>query len=281
MLAGAGFAAGAPNARIRIGCQARSYFAPVKDRAKILAAMDDMAAAGIEGMECNHLCMAGEFERPDAMRAELARRKLELIGLHVGGRLHDADGAEKARADIDRVARGAKALGASYVVLSPAAIRGLDGAAMQAALHRKGGELNRAGDLCAKLGVRLAVHNHTEETLRGWAEFRMLAEKTNPGAVWFMADIGHSAITGVDPVPFLRDYHARIPGIHVRDHKGEKQVAIGTGTIDYKAVAEGLASRRWAGWVILELEAGGIAGHTKESAVRSGRDYLRKVLGLG
>jgi|GEM_PF-3345393 len=281
MLAGAASAFAASGARIRIGCQARSYFAPARDRARLLAAMDDMQAAGIEGMECNHLCMADDFERPESMRAELARRKLDLIGLHVGGRFDDAHLAEKSRVEIERVARGAKALGASHVVVSPAAVRGLSGAAMQAAVHRKGDELNRAGEVCARIGVRLAVHNHREETLRGWSEFRLLAEKTNPSTVSFFVDVGHSAVTGEDPVPFLRDYHWRIPAIHVRDHQGEKQAAVGAGTINYQAIAEGLGSRRWGGWLILELEAGGIPGHTPGSAVRAGRDYLRKTFGLG
>ncbi len=273
-----GFAA---RGRVRFGCQTRSYYNPVKDRARLLRALDDIAAAGYEGFETNQLCLAEDFESPAAMKEELAKRKLALFGLHLGAKLSDAPGREKARADAARVAKGIRALGGSHLVMSPAAVRNVSGAELQSAYHSKAAELTELSKICADQGVKLAVHNHLEETMRGWAEFRVLAEKTRPGQTWFVVDVGPSGLTGQDPCSFLSEYHARIAGIHVRDYKGEKQVRLGAGTVNLRGVAEALDKRQWKGWALVELEAGAILGLTVEQASRQALRYLREEVKLG
>jgi len=272
---------GAASQGVRIGCQTRSYFAPVKDRSRLLRALDDIAAAGFAGFETNQLCLADAFANPGPMKEEMARRKLELFGLHLGGRLHETAGAAKAREDTLRVAKGIRALGGGALVFSPAAVNGLTGAELQAAFHRKADELTALGRICNGEGVRLCVHNHNEETLRGWAEFRVTGDKTRPREVWFLVDLGPSALTGQDPVSFLTDYHSRIAGLHVRDYQGEKQVRLGAGSVNLKGAAEALNRLRWSGWVLVEQEAGTIPGLTTEQASRQALKYIREEMKFG
>lgn len=282
VIAGAAAAAlPAAEGRVRIGCQTRSYYVPVKDRAKLLSTLTSISAAGFAGFETNQMCLAEDFDNPSAMKEELSKRKLELFGLHLGGRLHDAPGLEKARADVTRVAKGAKSLGGKYVVFSPAAQRGLEGVELQAYFHRKAEALTELGRICNGSGVKLAVHNHTEETLRGWAEFRVIAEKTRQNEVAMVADLGPSGLTGQDPSSFLSEYHMRIAGLHIRDYRDEKQVKLGAGVVNLKGAAAALNKRQWRGWAMVELEGGGIAGMTADQAARHALAYIRDEMKLG
>ncbi len=271
----------AAESRVRIGCQTRSYYVPVKDRARLLSTLTSIASAGFAGFETNQMCLAEDFENPSAMKGEIANRKLELFGLHIGGRLHDAPGLEKARADVARVAKGAKALGGRFVVFSPAAQRGLEGAELQAYFHRKAEALTELGRICNGNGVKLAVHNHTEETLRGWAEFRVIAEKTRQNEVAIVADVGPSGLTGQDPSSFLSEYHMRVAGLHIRDYRDGKQVKLGAGAVNLMGVAAALNKRQWRGWALVELEGGGIAGMTADQAARHALAYVRDEMKLG
>ena len=273
---GAAFAA-AP--RIRTGCQTRSYYVPNRDRAQLNAALDDIAAAGFEGFETNQMCLAADFAHPGPLRADLARRKLELLGLHVGGNLHAPAAAPQTLETMRGVAQGAKNLGAEMLVVSAAAVRNMEGSALQVAMRQKAVALEELGKWCRAFGVRLAAHNHTEETLRNFSEFRLIAEATSAANVSLMVDVGHTGVTGVDPVPFLHDYGRRVAGIHVRDYRDGKHVALGKGVVNLKGVAKVLHDTKWSGWVILELEAA--AGAAKPpDAVRAARKYLREEMGM-
>lgn len=274
-------AARAAEGRVRTGCQTRSYYVPVKDRAKLLATLTSISAAGFAGFETNQLCMAEDFANPGPMKEELAKRRLELFGLHMGARLHDAAGLEKARADVTRTAKGVQALGGKYLVLSPASEKGLAGVELQAYFHRKAEALTELGRICNGSGVRLAVHNHTEETLRGWSEFKVLAEKTRRNEVAMVVDVGPSGLTGQDPSAFLSEYYLRIAGLHIRDYRDGKQVKLGTGVVNLKGVAEALNRRQWRGWALVELEGGGIAGLTADQAARQALAYIRDEMKLG
>jgi sugar phosphate isomerase/epimerase len=278
LLAAAPLAA-APN--VRVGCQTRSYYAPVKDRAKLLATLDQIAAAGFSGIETNNLCMADDFDNPGPMKDELAKRKLELFGLHLGARLHDSTGIDKARADTLRVAKGIRALGGSTLVMSPAAVRGVEGVELQSAISRKADELTSLSKICRDHGVRLAVHNHLEETRRGWAEFRLIGDKTRPGEVWFLVDVGPSGLTGEDPVGFLSHFHTRLAGLHIRDYKDGHQVKLGSGAVNLKGVAQALLRVNWRGWVLVENETEGVPGMTVDQAARHSLAYIKGTMGLG
>jgi inosose dehydratase len=274
-------AVAAPAGRVKIGCQTRSYYVPVKDRAKLLATLDAISAAGFVGFETNQLCMQDDFASPAPMKDELSRRKLELFGLHAGARLLDSTGLEKARLDVTRVANGVRALGGSYVVVSPAAVRDLSGAELQAAYHRKAEALTELGRICNGAGVKLAIHNHLEETRRGWAEFRVLAEKTRQSEVAMVVDVGPSGLTGEDPASFLSEYHLRVAGLHFRDYRDGRQVKLGAGLVNLRGVAEALNKRRWKGWAIVELEGGGIPGLTADQAARHALAHIRDEMKLG
>ncbi|MBS1825078.1 MAG: sugar phosphate isomerase/epimerase [Acidobacteria bacterium] len=258
--------------RIRVGCQSRSYAAPTRDVQQFLAYLDDMAEAGYAGFETNYISLEAGFANPAPLRAEIARRKLELIGLHAGAPLHTPEQVTKAEALFAHVAAGVMALGGHYAMLSPNA--GKDPALWQS----KAAAIERLAGVCRKAGVELLVHNHVEEARNNFEEFRFLLRNC---PVRLLVDVGHAARAGVNAAPFCVEHHKRIAAVHVKDWKGDAntQVTIGTGDVDVKSALAALRKAKWQGWVIAELEGNPVPGVSREQNVRNAREYLKTLLG--
>jgi sugar phosphate isomerase/epimerase len=73
--------------------------------------------------------------------------------------------------------------------------------------------LPRVGPLAEKHDVTVAIHNHTT----GPAEFAQ-AMAVSP-RMWVNLDVGHFFAMGHDPVAYLRQHHARITNLHVKDRQ--------------------------------------------------------------
>ncbi len=256
---------------MRVGCQSRSYAAPKRDVTQFLAYLDDMAAAGYEGFETNYISLETAFADPAPVRAEIAKRKIELIGLHAGSPLHTPEQVAKAEALFAHVAAGVKALGGTYVMLSPAA--GKD----QALWETKAAAIERLAKVCRKAGVELLVHNHVEEARNNFEEFRFLLRHSS---VRLLVDVGHATRAGVNASSFCVEHHGRIAAVHVKDWKGDHmtQVTLGTGDVDVRGALAALRGKDWQGWVIAELEGNPVPGVSRERNVRNAREYLRKVI---
>ena len=69
-----------------------------------------MAAAGYAGFETNYISLEAGFANPAPLRAEFAKRKIELIGLHAGAALHTPEQVTKAEALFAHVAAGEEGL---------------------------------------------------------------------------------------------------------------------------------------------------------------------------
>lgn len=257
---------------IKVGCQSRSYAAPSRDVRQFLTYVDDMAAAGYEGFETNYVSLESGFTDPAPLRAEIARRKMSLIGLHAGSALHTPELVSKAEALFAHVAAGVKALGGSYAMLSPAA--GKD----PGLLKSKAEAIERLAAVCRKAGVELLVHNHVEEARNNFEEFRFLL---NHSSVKLLVDVGHAARAGVNAAAFCEQHHSRIAAIHVKDWKADhmNQVTLGSGDVPVKSALAALRKRNWRGWVIAELEGNPVPGVTREQNVRDARSFLKQVIG--
>lgn len=257
--------------RIRMGCQSRSYAAPNRDVSQFLTYLEDMAAAGYEGFETNYISLEAGFADPAPLRAEIAKRKIELIGLHAGAALHTQEQVTKAEALFAHVAAGVKALGGQYAMLSPNA--GKDPALWQS----KATAIERLAGVCRKAGVELLVHNHVEEARNNFEEFRFLLKNSS---VRLLLDVGHAARAGVNAASFCAEHHRRIAAVHVKDWKGDAnaQVTLGTGDVDVKSALAALRRQKWQGWVIAELEGNPVPGISRDQNVRNARAYLKNVL---
>lgn len=256
---------------LKVGCQTRSYMAPNRDRAKLMTMLDDIAAAGFAGVETNFISVEQSFADPAPMITEFRRRKLSLIGLHMGIPWNNAERMDAALATFETVVKGVTALKGTHVVIS--------GEATGDALKRKCETLEKLSRRTREAGIRLAVHNHTEEALDDWKEFRYLLAHTGPG-VWLLVDAGHAIMARQDPWLLLREHGGRIAGVHLRDRLPDKPVLMGQGLLNLKGLGRAVKESNWTGWLIVELEGYPMEGVSPEQGVREARRMIRQDVGV-
>lgn len=83
--------------------------------------------------------------------------------------------------------------------------------------------LNANGEITAKYGMKLVVHNHANEFM--WLDgedgerriYDLLLQNTDPALVGFEFDIGWGLLAGADCPAIIRQYPGRFPLIHVKE----------------------------------------------------------------
>jgi sugar phosphate isomerase/epimerase len=263
--------AGAADTRLRLGCQTRAYGSPIRDREKLLAVLDDLAAVGYEGFETNFASLQASFADPAPMRGEIEKRRVPLIGLHLGTGFYDPARIEQEQAQVLEVARATKAFGGTHLMLSGNHPRGEWTAEM---VDRKCRELNRAARACRELGIQLCAHNHGRELEHGGEHFRELMAGTYPDLVSFVFDVGNPFPADFSPLESIGRFLNRIAAFHLRDTKQGKEVLTGSGEFDFAGLGKLLHERNWSGWLIIELNRRDDIPSRK--LIADARDYIRQ-----
>lgn len=263
----------------RAGCQTRAFGSPIPQKDRFLAALDDIAKAGYEGIETNFASLEHSFDDPGLMREEFRKRRLELIGLHGSPRLANAELAETEMRKGERIARGIRALGGGLFVMSGSGVaRTADGKLSGDVLQLWCRNLNTFGQYCADQGVRLCVHNHAKEVSNNAEELLRVMEGTNARVVSFVVDVSFFLDVGLKPEEWVARFAPRMAGIHLRDHKAAKEVVLGEGELNPEAVAAELRKAGWSGWVILELNKR--TDRTSPQMIKEARSYMKTRMGV-
>jgi sugar phosphate isomerase/epimerase len=100
------------------------------------------------------------------------------------------------------------------------------------------GEFNQIGEQCKSAGIQFAYHNHAIEFERIGDQIpqEVLMDETEPGLVYFEADLFWITKGGYDPLKLIKKYPGRISLFHVKEvgEDGEETTA-GQGTINFKS----------------------------------------------
>jgi inosose dehydratase len=175
--------------------------------------LSEMAALGLTATELGPqgwLPLDG-----DAVRAELERYGLRLVGGFVPVVVHEAD----LSATRERVRRAAEQLSvAGAEVFVAAAVQDGDWSPPvpldDDGWRRAGAHLHELADLLAGDGLTLVLHPHVGTLVESATDVeRALAHTDVP---WCL-DTGHLLIGGVEPVRFVRDHADRIGHVHLKD----------------------------------------------------------------
>lgn len=144
--------------------------------------------------------------------------------------------------------------------------------------------LGEAAGVIRGQGVAPALHQHVGTWLETEAETRFVLDTVPPDLLGFGPDLGHLAWAGADPAAMIRDYRARVLGVHVKDLRGEVAARGKAAGWDYRAtvraglwVEPGLGSvgvdaalaalpAGFDGWLIVEVDRGAQA--TPEESVQ-------------
>jgi inosose dehydratase len=134
-----------------------------------------------------------------------------------------------------------------------------------------GARMNALGKLAQDFGLTLGYHPHFNtvgETREGMAR---VLEATDPRSVKIIADVGHLALGGADPVEVIRTYHERLLFFHFKDVRRDTMelarknrdlvrgtkyrfCEIATGALDFPAIIQAFRDTQFKGWVIVELD---------------------------
>ena len=154
-------------------------------------------------------------------------------------------------AEIDRGFEMAKALGAEIITAS---------ATIEAA--------RRMAPFAAKHQMPVAMHNHSNVTdPNEFATLESLATALTLSPLFRInLDIGHFTAANYDAVAYIREHHASITNLHLKDRKKEQgpNTAWGTGDTPIRQVLQLLKQERWPIRAYIEYEHNGEAGPVDE-----------------
>jgi len=156
--------------------------------------------------------------------------------------------------------------------------------------------LDELAEIARARGLRLAYHAHVGTVIQSRDEIDALMERTR--ITQLLADSGHLALAGVDPVSVFRDHWARLCHVHVKsvredvaervrggDYSFSRAVREGVftvpgdGGIDYGPIFELLADRGYSGWLVVEAEQDPEKAPPLRYA-ETARDYIRQATGF-
>jgi inosose dehydratase len=261
----------------RFGCQTNAWPLKPGDFAQLLDVLGTVKSLGFEGFETGFRNVQAQYPNAAEARARLAQSGLAFFGVHIFLTEYDAK-TRVAPVELIRVtADGAAALGAQRLILSGGGLA-RDGKVAPDDLRQKVAGLNEAAKYCRDKGLAFAYHNHGPEFAADGAEINGLLAGTDPALVSFLVDCGHAYRAGVDLAAFFTKHRPRIAGMHLRDFKGEPQVPLGQGDVNWAPLAQAVRASKWDGWILAEEER---ADGSKPGATAAGpaRETLRTLFG--
>ncbi len=272
--AGGGLAVYGESKRIRVGCQTNAWKIDVPEFRSLLPVLDEIKKLGFDGFETGYRNVQGQFENLKEAKELIRKSGLRFFGCHIFQFEYDPKTNIPAWEMIERIAKGASALGAERLIVSGAPV----GSDVER-LRWKAGAMGRAGRLCGELRMgKLCYHNHGPEFDNDAEEMKALMRDTDPDAVRFLVDCGHALRRKADLAAFFLKHHKRIDGLHLRDFKADVQVPLGQGEFDYAPLASAVKKAGWQGWILNEeeRESGEKPG---AAAVEPARAQLKKLFG--
>jgi sugar phosphate isomerase/epimerase len=93
-------------------------------------------------------------------------------------------------------------------------------------------------------------------------------------------DIGHFTSAGYDPIAFIKEHHARITNLHLKDRKKDHGVNVvwGEGDTPIRAVLQLLKEKKYGFPANIELEYRIPEGSTREAEVKKCFEYCKRML---
>jgi sugar phosphate isomerase/epimerase len=134
----------------------------------------------------------------------------------------------------------------------------------------------RIGQFADRHKLPVAYHGHAATTPAHWeAAFKQARYN------WANLDLGHFvAGNNTSPVPFLKQHHARIPHVHVKDRKMKEGATtpFGDGDTPIVEVLRLIRDNKWPIQATIELEYPLPAGSDRMSEIAKTIEYCRRAL---
>jgi inosose dehydratase len=272
--------------------------------------LDELAETGYTGTEL------GDWgympTDPAALRTELEKRKLVMLGAFVPVALKDASAHDAGIANAVKTAKLLAAVASDpkpYLVLAdnngtvPERTANAGRVTLEMGLSAADWRTfadgaNKAGRaVWNEAGLRTVFHHHCAGYVEAPDEIAQFLEMTDPDAIGLVFDTGHYAYGAgnFDVIAALERFKSRILYMHLKDcHPGVADDArakkwdyfealkhgvfceLGKGGVDFPAVLRWLKQAGYTGYTLVEQDVLPGMGAPKESARRN-REYLRGI----
>lgn len=267
--------------------------------------LEEMQKAGYVGTELGH-----KFPKePSQLKSILGRYQLSLVSGWYSTYLLNRSLEEEKKSFLKHL-HFLSEMGSPVIIVAECTRRIYDQSAEALGLRRfrpslspsewarLGDGLNALGDLAAQKGIHLVYHHHMGTLVQNAAEIDHLMSNTSPKYVRLLADTGHMAFAGIDPISIFQKYSSRIGHIHLKnirpeiveqvcskDYSFERAVRAGVftvpgdGGLDFKPILNLAHEAGYEGWLVVEAEQDPSVADPYEYAKKA-REYLKQITGF-
>lgn len=269
---------------MRIGCHAVLFAERIKKDTK--GVLDQLASTGAEGVEIGARFF--DVEENQLLKQELSERGLELSGYHMMTNLTDwLDNPQKCEDILQKGAEFLQIMPNKNIIMTGMVdfekVDEEDFGDARLVNETKIAMIAKAIDAVAarlwkEYGVRLHYHNHSWEWKHQARIYRILLEQTQN--LFFAMDLGWTAISGFEPMEWIKKKPNRFCYFHLRDYKKESRnlsrfaeiresyVTLGEGDMNYaefmNQVKPLLPEHTW---LIVEYETGEVNASRYQKAI--------------
>ncbi len=118
---------------------------------------------------------------------------------------------------------------------------------------------NVADSLSGVYGIKLAIHDHPKPNMY-WSPDSVLAATKGHPNIGSVADVGHWARNGVNPVDALKELDGHVYGVHLKDIKTfnnpeAEDTAVSHGVVKFPEVFAELKRQNFSGMLSIEQES--------------------------
>jgi sugar phosphate isomerase/epimerase len=140
--------------------------------------------------------------------------------------------------------------------------------------------VTRIAPVAERRKVVVAMHNHSRIDANEFATAKSLIDAmTASRYIWTNLDIGHFTATNEDAIAFIKQHHARIVTLHIKDRKRDQGPNVELGAGD-TPIVEALKLVRDNGWPIpMNIEYEYEGGDTVDEVGKC-LAYCRRALGI-
>lgn len=284
-----------PAQQFKIGMAVTEWFSTDPTPPRYWKAINDIASLGIGATEADN--SIGKFEilfgkNPADFVARSKKAGVQLTGVYQALPLHEKPSIPKMQKKIRALAPFLKTIGASYIALGWIPTVTPDHKAKDRTPQDVEQAIKTADEL-GKISIdefQMPIAFHAERDIPGPIIVQFL-DGTNPQYVRLCADVGHLTAAGLNPVEIVRKHAARLTASHWKDFdpklpgpkwagpdaKGEF-VEVGTGVVDFAALAKLYEEINFSGWVLIELDGTRLPSILQSA--QNQKDYVINTLKL-
>jgi inosose dehydratase len=243
---------------ISIGCHGSTWdldYDRVSDRLDDI--LDVIAAAGLEGIDAQISLLGRYRDRPEQLKDALDRRGLRLAALTVPFTWPATVETDAERQLADSFIAYAQHFPGALLNIPPrTGPDRTDLADRQKAIMACANAVARRS---ADQGVVSSFHPSSPPTsyFRTEDDYRVMFDLIDTQYLGWTPDLGHVANGGMDAVDMVKRYRQFIRHVHIKDHGGPADPVwrkMGTGAVDFTAMAVFLRETGYEGWIMVEEE---------------------------